>query len=68
MKRIISVASKLQTLIVIEKLIKLWLGLSDIYEFYLTGHYEFPPYTEETKRSVYHVRNLEFFRMKQVSH
>ncbi|XP_029655913.1 lariat debranching enzyme-like isoform X1 [Octopus sinensis] len=43
-------------------------GLSGIYkgqDFY-RGHYEHPPYTEETKRSVYHVRNLEFFRMKQI--
>ena len=33
---------------------------------YCLGHHEFPPYTEQTKRSVYHVRNLEVFRLKQV--
>nr|XP_018916655.1 PREDICTED: lariat debranching enzyme isoform X2 [Bemisia tabaci] len=34
---------------------------------YMKGHFEKPPYTEQTKRSVYHVRNLEVFRMKQLS-
>lgn len=44
-------------------------GISGIYKShdFFKGHHEFPPYTEETKRSVYHVRNLEFFRMKQIS-
>lgn len=43
-------------------------GLSGIYKGhdYLKGHFEKPPYTEDTKRSVYHVRNLETFRLKQV--
>ena len=34
--------------------------------FTVQGHYEYPPYTNDTKRSVYHLRNLEVFRMKQV--
>lgn len=43
-------------------------GLSGIYKGpdYLKGHYEKPPYTGESVRSVYHVRNLEVFRLKQV--
>ncbi|KAJ9575911.1 hypothetical protein L9F63_007223 [Diploptera punctata] len=43
-------------------------GLSGIYKGhdYLKGHFEKPPYTEETKRSAYHIRNLEIFRFKQV--
>nr|CAD7437410.1 unnamed protein product [Timema bartmani] len=43
-------------------------GLSGIYKGhdYMKGHYEKPPYSEETKRSAYHVRNLEVFRLKQV--
>ncbi|PSN52715.1 Lariat debranching enzyme [Blattella germanica] len=42
-------------------------GLSGIYKGhdYMKGHFEKPPYTEETKRSAYHVRNLEIFRLKQ---
>lgn len=31
-----------------------------------SGHFEHPPYNEDTKRSCYHVRNLEVFRLKQV--
>lgn len=34
---------------------------------YRRGHYEFPPYNENTKRTVYHVRELEVFRLKQLS-
>lgn len=43
-------------------------GLSGIYKGhdYFKGHFERPPYTEDTKRSVYHIRNLETFRLKQV--
>jgi lariat debranching enzyme len=43
-------------------------GLSGIYKGhdYFKGHFEKSPYTEDTKRSVYHVRNLETFRLKQV--
>jgi lariat debranching enzyme len=44
-------------------------GMSGIYKGhdYLKGHFEAPPYSEDTKRSVYHVRNLEVFRLKQVN-
>ncbi|XP_076351145.1 lariat debranching enzyme isoform X2 [Tachypleus tridentatus] len=43
-------------------------GLSGIYKGadYLKGHFEYPPYNESTKRSIYHVRNLEIFRLKQL--
>lgn len=34
---------------------------------YLKGHFEKAPYTEQTKRSCYHIRNLEIFRLKQLS-
>lgn len=44
-------------------------GLSGIYKGmdYLKGHFEKAPYNENSKRSVYHIRNLEVFRLKQVS-
>ncbi|VDL28501.1 unnamed protein product [Hymenolepis diminuta] len=44
-------------------------GLSGIYKLhdYSLGHYEHPPYSEATKRSVYHIRNLEVFRLSQIS-
>ena len=44
-------------------------GLSGIYKGrdYTKGHYEKPPYTDDTKRSVYHIRNLEVFRLKQLT-
>lgn len=44
-------------------------GLSGIYKLhdYSLGHYEHPPYSDATKRSVYHLRNLEVFRLGQVS-
>lgn len=43
-------------------------GVSGIFKGrdYNTGHFEHPPYNENTKRSCYHVRNLEVFRFKQV--
>lgn len=43
-------------------------GLSGIYKGhdYMKGRYECPPYNEETKRSVYHIRNIDVFRLKQV--
>lgn len=44
-------------------------GISGIYksfDFY-KGHYEFPPYDENTIRSVYHTRQLDVYRMKQLS-
>lgn len=44
-------------------------GLSGIYKGndYLKGHYEKAPYDENSKRTVYHIRNLEVFRLKQLS-
>ncbi|XP_032679151.1 lariat debranching enzyme-like [Odontomachus brunneus] len=44
-------------------------GLSGIYksQHWMQGHHEKPPYTDSTLRSVYHVRNLEVFRLKQLS-
>ncbi|KAJ8919810.1 hypothetical protein NQ315_006339 [Exocentrus adspersus] len=44
-------------------------GLSGIYKSrdYMKGHFEKVPYNEDTKRSVYHIRNLEIFRLKQLS-
>jgi lariat debranching enzyme len=43
-------------------------GLSGIYKArdFNRGHYEHPPYSDDTKRSVYHVRNVDVFRLKQL--
>ncbi|KAK3543524.1 hypothetical protein QTP70_023216 [Hemibagrus guttatus] len=42
-------------------------GLSGIFKShdYRKGHYEFPPYSQETLRSVYHIRNSDVFKLKQ---
>ncbi len=47
----------------------LWFVFVGIYKGFdfFKGHFEFSPYTEDTKRSVYHVRQLEVFRLKQLS-
>ena len=44
-------------------------GLSGIYKGcdYLRGHFETPPYDNSSMRSVYHIRNLETFRLKQLA-
>ncbi|RUS79833.1 hypothetical protein EGW08_012397, partial [Elysia chlorotica] len=44
-------------------------GISGIYKGhdFNKGHFERPPYERDTVRSVYHVRNLEVFRLKQIS-
>ncbi|XP_011253975.1 lariat debranching enzyme isoform X1 [Camponotus floridanus] len=44
-------------------------GLSGIYksQHWMQGHYEKPPYSDNTLRSIYHIRNLEIFRLKQLS-
>ncbi|XP_059163125.1 lariat debranching enzyme B-like [Physella acuta] len=44
-------------------------GISGIFKGfdYNKGHFERPPYDDNTKKSVYHVRNLEVFRLKQIS-
>ena len=43
-------------------------GLSGIYKGhdYLKGRFERPPYSENAKRSVYHVRNIDEFRLKSM--
>ncbi|KAL1503181.1 hypothetical protein AB1Y20_011239 [Prymnesium parvum] len=43
-------------------------GLSGIFNHrhYRCGHYEAPPYTEDTMRSAYHVRELEVFKLLQL--
>ncbi|XP_058790851.1 lariat debranching enzyme A [Phymastichus coffea] len=44
-------------------------GMSGIFKShdYYKGHYEYPPYNDQSIRSCYHVRNLEVFRLKQLS-
>ncbi|KAK3582653.1 hypothetical protein CHS0354_001701, partial [Potamilus streckersoni] len=44
-------------------------GISGIYNEsnYARGHFEHPPYTDETIKSVYNIRNLDIFRLKQVT-
>jgi len=44
-------------------------GLGGIFKGcdYLKGHYESSPYSRSSMRSVYHIRNLETFRFKQLS-
>lgn len=34
--------------------------------FNVSGHFECPPYNQQTIRSAYHVRNIEVFKLKQV--
>ena len=43
-------------------------GISGIYKEhdYKLGHYERPPYDRGTLRSVYHVRNVEVYRLQQL--
>ncbi|XP_008211009.1 lariat debranching enzyme [Nasonia vitripennis] len=44
-------------------------GMSGIYKShdYMKGHHEYPPYNNNTMRSAYHIRNLDIFRLKQLS-
>jgi lariat debranching enzyme len=44
-------------------------GLSGIYNkrHYKIGHYERPPYSSDTLRSIYHLRELEVYRMTHLS-
>ena len=32
----------------------------------ILGHFEHPPYNEDTMRSAYHTRSIDAFRMKQI--
>ncbi|XP_045909418.1 lariat debranching enzyme [Micropterus dolomieu] len=43
-------------------------GVSGIFKSrdYRRGHHEFPPYNPDTLRSVYHIRNIEVFKLKQI--
>ncbi|XP_074550818.1 lariat debranching enzyme [Halichoeres trimaculatus] len=43
-------------------------GLSGIFKSrdFRRGHHEFPPYNPDTLRSVYHIRNIEVFKLKQI--
>lgn len=43
-------------------------GLSGIFKSqdYRKGHHEVPPYNPDTLRSVYHIRNIEVFKLKQI--
>ncbi|XP_007430041.1 lariat debranching enzyme [Python bivittatus] len=43
-------------------------GLSGIFKAhdYRRGHFEYPPYNQQTIRSIYHVRNIEVFKLKQL--
>nr|XP_019966641.1 PREDICTED: lariat debranching enzyme [Paralichthys olivaceus]XP_019966642.1 PREDICTED: lariat debranching enzyme [Paralichthys olivaceus] len=43
-------------------------GLSGIFKSrdYRKGHHESPPYNPDTLRSVYHIRNIEVFKLKQI--
>ena len=44
-----------------------WFSLVSFTELvHLSGHFECPPYSEDTKRSAYHVRSCDIFRLKQV--
>ncbi|XP_046854974.1 lariat debranching enzyme B-like [Xenia sp. Carnegie-2017] len=44
-------------------------GLSGIYKYhdYHKGHHERPPFTQDTVRSIYHVRSLDVFKLKLLS-
>lgn len=44
-------------------------GISGIYKSqdYMKGRFEKSPYNDSTKRSVYHIRNVDVFRLKQLS-
>ncbi|XP_006010577.1 lariat debranching enzyme isoform X2 [Latimeria chalumnae] len=33
---------------------------------YYLGHFEYPPYNQQTIRSAYHVRNIDIFKLKQL--
>ncbi|XP_059895975.1 lariat debranching enzyme [Gadus macrocephalus] len=43
-------------------------GVSGIFKShdYRKGHHEFPPYGPDTLRSVYHIRNIDVYKLKQI--
>ncbi|XP_006883475.1 PREDICTED: lariat debranching enzyme [Elephantulus edwardii] len=43
-------------------------GVSGIFKShdYQKGHFEYPPYNSSTIRSIYHVRNIEVYKLKQL--
>jgi lariat debranching enzyme len=43
-------------------------GLSGIYKYhdYHSGHFELPPFDEKSVRSIYHIRSLDVYRIKQL--
>uniref|UniRef100_A0A9J8D5R4 Debranching RNA lariats 1 n=1 Tax=Cyprinus carpio carpio TaxID=630221 RepID=A0A9J8D5R4_CYPCA len=43
-------------------------GLSGIFKShdYKKGHFEYPPYGPDSLRSVYHIRNIDVFKLKQI--
>ncbi|KAG3270717.1 lariat debranching enzyme isoform X1 [Ictidomys tridecemlineatus] len=43
-------------------------GISGIFKShdYRKGHFEYPPYNPSTIRSIYHVRNIEVYKLKQL--
>lgn len=43
-------------------------GASGIFKSYdyKKGHFEYPPYNAESLRSVYHIRNIDVFKLKQI--
>ncbi|KAM6225044.1 lariat debranching enzyme [Rhynchocyon petersi] len=43
-------------------------GISGIFKShdYRKGHFEYPPYNSSTIRSIYHVRNIEVYKLKQL--
>ncbi|XP_072301040.1 lariat debranching enzyme [Eucyclogobius newberryi] len=43
-------------------------GASGIFKQYdyRKGHFEYPPYNPESLRSVYHIRNIDVFKLKQI--
>uniref|UniRef100_A0AAV2K0L4 Lariat debranching enzyme C-terminal domain-containing protein n=1 Tax=Knipowitschia caucasica TaxID=637954 RepID=A0AAV2K0L4_KNICA len=43
-------------------------GASGIFKSYdyRKGHFEYPPYNHESLRTVYHIRNIDVFKLKQI--
>lgn len=56
--------SQLHVLVVFN-LFQCWLQCNPFPSFFV-GHFEHSPFNNETKRTVYHVRSFDVFRLKQV--